>query len=146
MKESKANKKAMDYVMARATGAVTYKIADRFTAGIPDTVFVWQVPTSWLEFKMLETNESIHDQLKPVQLVELLKLERTSHRAWVVAFRKANAHRLVLPQTVIYRPSALLHGAVPLAQVSQVGNVLPRRGAFGGSSLGISHLKLRVGR
>lgn len=115
MKESDLNKKAMDYVSRTCPRCVIYKIADRFTSGIPDTVFNWNHTTSWLEFKLLDPNESIHDQLDKLQLVELVKLENTGCLAWVIAFRRANVKKLVPPMTVIYRPITLLHGQVPVA-------------------------------
>lgn len=114
MKESSLNKKCMDHVLRVCTGGVYYKHADRFTAGIPDCTFTWAGATSWLEFKHLDPSESIHDQLDKIQLVELLKLQAACHRAWVIAFRRAN--RSVGPVTVIYAPSALWHDQVPSAR------------------------------
>lgn len=114
MKESDLNRRAMEHVLSTCSRAVYYKIADKFTAGIPDSVLNWNHVVSWLEFKLLDPNESIHDQLKAQQLVELVKLENAGMNAWVVAFRRANVKKLVLPQTVFYRPTALLRGAVPV--------------------------------
>ena len=118
MKESKLNRDCVDFILKKcqeitAPPPVYYKIADAFTKGIPDSVLNWNERTSWLEFKLLGPNESIHDQLDKHQLVELIKLERTSHRAWVVAFRKANVAKRILPQTIIYRPRKLWHEQVP---------------------------------
>lgn len=111
MKESNLNRRAIDYCLARCRNAVYYKIADRFTAGIPDSVFTWEQATSWLEFKLLNPNESIHDQLDKKQLIELLKLQVASQRAWVIAYRRPR--RLSPAVTEIYMPSALWHEQVP---------------------------------
>jgi hypothetical protein len=118
MKESKLNRDCIDHILKRAKETqwappVYYKIADKFTAGIPDSVLAWNEYTSWLEFKLLDPNESIHDQLDKIQLVELVKLQRTTGRAWVIAYRRANPKKLILPQTIIYSPRALWGGAVP---------------------------------
>jgi hypothetical protein len=132
MKESDLNKKAMDHVAAGCPHHVTYKLADRFTSGIPDTVFTWNNYSSWLEFKLLDPNESIHKQLDPAQLVELVKLERASGRAWIVAFRRANVKKLQKPQTVFYSPHSLLRGQVPLSrEISLHVNVLRDLKVFG---------------
>jgi hypothetical protein len=125
VKESDLNRRAIDYILARCSKAVYYKIADKFTAGIPDSVLTWSYATSWLEFKLLDPNEVIHDQLDKKQLVELVKLQHACHRAWVVAFRRQNVKRLVKPMTEIYMPSALWPDQVPTAhELSQPDNVL----------------------
>lgn len=113
MKESELNKRTVDKLLRACPRAVYYKIADRFTAGIPDSIFTWNGFTSWFEFKLLDPNESIHKQLDQVQLVELLKLQSACHRAWVIAFRKHSIRADA--QTLIYAPSALWHDAVPIA-------------------------------
>lgn len=115
MKESKLNRNCIDHVLRACPRGVYYKIADKFTGGIPDSVFTWSGFTWWLEFKILDPNESIHDQLDKQQLIELIHLERECGRAWVIAFRRANTRKLVLPRTIIYRPSALWDKAVPRA-------------------------------
>lgn len=113
MKESKANKKCMDFVALHCPQAVIYKIADKFTAGIPDTVMTWMQRTWWFEFKMLDPNEGIHKQLDPIQLVECCKLERESGgRTLIVAYRRP-AVRGGNYTTILYRPSSLLRGADP---------------------------------
>lgn len=116
MKESDLNKRAVDFALRYCPRAVYYKHADSFTSGIPDSTFSWRENTSWLEFKHLDPNEGIHKQLKTLQLTELVKLEHACHRAWVIAFRRPNARALVKPQTIIYRPTALLHGREPRAE------------------------------
>lgn len=123
MKESNLNKRAMDYVQLACPGGVYYKHADRFTSGIPDSTFTWNGPTSWLEFKLLDPAESIHAQLDPQQLVELVKLQHACGRAWVIAFRRPR--RGDAGMTVLYEPTALLFKRVPVARErSSLENVL----------------------
>lgn len=116
MKESELNGKSRDRIIQTCPRVVIYKIADRFTSGIPDTVLTWEEFTSWLEFKLLDPNESIHDQLDGIQLVNLIRLEQTARRAWVIAFRRGNVKRGVSPKTIIYRPTALYGGKMPLTE------------------------------
>lgn len=110
MKESEKNKDAMDLCAVHCPGAVIYKLADRWTSGIPDSTIAWREYTSWLEFKMLHPLECIHEQLDPVQLVECRKLEAATGRCWIIAYRKANPKHRTGPRPAcleIYRPSAL---------------------------------------
>jgi hypothetical protein len=123
MKESDLNRRAADHLLATCKHAVYYKHADLFSSGYPDSTFTWSGYTSWLEFKLLGPNESVHAQLDEDQLVELVKLQKACGRAWVIAFRKPargwnHGARLLGegPKTVIYSPKALLHDQVPLAQ------------------------------
>lgn len=116
-RESKYNHNASQYLTRACPGAVIYKHNDRSTGGIPDTSITWCDADSWLEFKRLEHGESIHEELEELQLTELVKIEQQTHRAWVIAFRKGR-RRNEIAETIIYRPSALLHGRVPImAQV-----------------------------
>jgi hypothetical protein len=114
MQEKDANGKARDFIRKECVHAKVYKHNDRATKGMPDTSVTWADATSWLEFKMLHGEESIHNELDPIQLVELVRLEQQCHRAWVVAYRKGNKH--VGDSLTIYRPTALLRGEVPVAK------------------------------
>ena len=111
MKESDFNGRATAAIRAACRGLVAYKHADGFTSGIPDSSYHWHNLSTWIEYKLLKTNESIHDQLAPVQLVELMALERELGRAWVVAGRRGR--NTSTEYTEIYRPSKLFGGAVP---------------------------------
>ncbi len=78
---------------------------DQFQSGRPDTTVTYNGFTSWLEWKHLGPEQSIHSEhgLRKDQLDQLLKLERASlGRAWVIVFRKGRTF------TDIYRPSALI--------------------------------------
>ena len=121
MKESRLNGKARDAIRKDCPKAVVWKHADRFTAGIPDSSVTWNGADSWLEFKLLGPNESIHDQLKTVQLVELVRVERQTGRAWVVAYRKGSRNGLEAPSVTFWRPTALLDGKEPIAQTYASG-------------------------
>lgn len=109
--------KACELVEQGCARVHIYKHADQFTAGIPDRSFTWRGRTSWVEFKFLDMNHPLHEQkghnkgLSKVQLMELLALERNSHRAWVLVYRKPL--RGGSPITQIYRPSALLRQPGP---------------------------------
>lgn len=110
----KANARAR--VLRACEGLVWYNHQDKFTGGIPDSSLTWDHADSWLEFKLLDPNQSVHDRLKKTQHVELMRLERQTGRAWVVAWRKANVRKLVTPKTEIYAPSALFGGRVPIVR------------------------------
>jgi hypothetical protein len=102
VKESDLNSACSTHIQKMCVGAVIYKHADKFTAGIPDTSVTWRGTTSWLEFKLLRRPaDNVIKLLSKVQLHELVKLEHAGH-AWVIAFR-AKPH-----QTLIYRPGALV--------------------------------------
>lgn len=116
MKESDVNGKARDMIVRECLRAKVYKHCDRMTAGIPDTTVTWRGYTSWLEFKMLEARENVHDQLDTIQLVELVRLEQQCGRAWVIAYRKAHVTKLVTPRTLIYRPTKLLAKFLPIPE------------------------------
>lgn len=107
MIEADLNGKARDAIRSYCHRAYVYKTNDRMTSGIPDTIVTWRGYTSWLEFKHLDCGANIHTELDALQCVELNKLEEQCGRAWVVAYRKANPRKLLLPCTVFYRPSAL---------------------------------------
>jgi len=115
MKESDYNHKQVQRLLTACPHAVYYKHADKFTRGIPDSTLTWAGPTSWLEFKLLDPVESIHAQLDPVQLVELIKLEQQCQRAWVIAFRRPRRSPMRDERLVIYRPTFLFGERVPRA-------------------------------
>lgn len=130
MKESDLNRRAIDRVLSACHHAVYYKIADRFTRGIPDSILTWNNVTSWLEFKLLDPHESVHAQLDPDQLVELVKLQRACHRAWVIAYRRGT--KSFKEMTMFYEPRALLQGAQPIArELTTHENVLRDLRTFG---------------
>ena len=114
MQEKDANGKARDQIRKDCAGAWVKKLNDRQTKGLPDTVLAWAGAVSWLEFKMLHGDEDVHNELDPLQLVELVRLEKQTHRAWVVAYRKAT--RSQGEYLTIYRPMALLNSACPIAK------------------------------
>jgi len=111
MQEKDANAKARDAIRRDCPRVWIKKLNDRQTKGLPDTVLVWSGHTSWLEFKMLNGAESIHNELDGIQLVELVRLEQQCHRAWVVAYRKGT--RTMGDSLTIYRPTALLNNNEP---------------------------------
>jgi hypothetical protein len=116
VRETRRNYKVQEYLLQQFTHAVVYKNhGNAFAKGRPDSTFVWGGYTSWLEFKLLEPTESIHDQLDPLQLVELVKLERACARSWVVAFRKPKKGDV--GSIEIYQPHRLRGNAVPASPV-----------------------------
>jgi hypothetical protein len=90
--------------------AIVTKHNDASTVAIPDTSVAYNGYTSWLEFKRLKNNETVHDQLDPRQLIFAVGLETATHgRCWIIAFRKTKWS----DETLVYRPSKLRHGNVP---------------------------------
>lgn len=118
MKESDAEGTCVRLLLDLCPGAVIYKHADQFTAGIPDRSITWHGYDSWLEFKMWEAGGTFYSEFATdsgranPQLLELLKLERQTGRAWVIAYRKANPKKLIKPSLQLYRPRAMVdsHG------------------------------------
>lgn len=112
MQEKDANGKARDAIRKQCAGSWVKKLNDRMTKGLPDTVVAWSSNTSWLEFKMLTGDESIHNELDPIQLVELIRLEHNTHRAWVIAYRKST--RTLSECVDFYRPTLLFNNHQPI--------------------------------
>lgn len=105
MTEGSLKAKACDAVRSTCPRVKIYNHQDRFANGMPDTSMTWNDRTSWLEFKLLEAGEDLHQELSKDQLMELLDLERACKRAWVVAYRKPN--RRAPACLDIFRPSRL---------------------------------------
>jgi len=136
MKESDVEEASVKLLGEVCPGAVIYKHADRWTAGIPDRSVTWRRYDSWLEYKLWEPNGTFHDEFalktgRPnVQLLELLKLERQTGRAWVVAYRKGNPRTSQLECLELYRPGAwvdtfgfVLKTPLPLTKPTSLENV-----------------------
>lgn len=94
-------------------GCLLWKIRDTTTGGQPDLEVCWNEATTKLEFKLLKGHESIHDKWEDGrQLATLVRYEQTTKRAWVVAYRRGSK-RACPDETLLYRPTSLLHGRVP---------------------------------
>lgn len=112
MRENDVEQDCVEKVTQFCPGAVVYKHADRWTAGIPDRSVTWRGYDSWLEFKLWDARTTFHDEFATTegrpntQLLELMKLERQTGRSWVIAYREANVKKLIKPRLEIYRPSA----------------------------------------
>lgn len=114
MNEGTLTKTFMDLAVGTLTRPVkVIKHNDRSTGGIPDVTVIWNGPTSWLEFKYLEPKQTVHDELKPLQLETCVDLEKASQRCWVVAYTRGTPQ--IPGTTLIYRPTALRGGQLPLA-------------------------------
>jgi hypothetical protein len=132
MTEQSLKADARRRVLQACPGAVWYNHQDKFTAGIPDSSVTWNYADSWLEFKLLNRGQSVHDRLKATQLVELMKLERQTGRAWVLVWRKG------LAETTFYTPSALFAGRVPASHHD--GDILAALRTFGAFTVeGFNH-------
>lgn len=140
MQERDANAKARDQIRKDCPRAWVKKLNDRQTKGLPDTVVAWAGAVSWLEFKMLHGDESVHNELDGLQLVELIRLEQqNAGRAWVVAYR---ARTRTMPDALtIYRPTALLNNQCPIAkELSSHVNILRDLRTYGVARLeGFDH-------
>lgn len=97
-----------DTIRAEFPIARVYKHKDSATLGMPDTSVTLASFTSWLEYKRL-TSDNIHDELKDNQLAELIRLEISGHRAWVIAY---DVRRSSL-RTLVFRPTALRNKQQP---------------------------------
>jgi hypothetical protein len=146
VKETAADDKARDAIKRDCQGPIKiYKHNDRGTKGMPDMSVTWAWCTSWLEFKMLKGEENIHGELDPLQLVELVRLERAGGRAWVIAYRKGT--KTMGECLDIYLPTALLNNQQPIAKEASTYDTLLRDvrtfgvARFGGFNHGaVAHL------
>lgn len=128
MTEASLTAKAHEALKVGCPRVKIYKLNDRATSGLPDSVLAWDGYTTWLEFKHLDAREDLHATptgtrgLKKLQLMELIALEQQNGgRAWVVNYRKAGKDGQHA-RLEVYRPSAL----VQLAEGGVVVRVTPR--------------------
>ena len=111
MTESSLKASTRDAIEHRCVGAEVLHHQDRFSSGYPDTSVSWNGFTSWVEFKFLGLEESLHGPLREDQLLQLIRLEKQSAcRAWIVVFRKTRLEE----RTDIYRPTRLVSHGVKL--------------------------------
>jgi len=96
-----------EVLVKKLPGVLLYKIADRFTGGIPDLEVNFNLHTTKIEFKYLKPGETVDDKWEPTQLETCVKYEKTTGRCWIVAYQ--HMHRKQQGAiTLIYRPSYLL--------------------------------------
>lgn len=112
MTEHKLVDACQDVLGKKLPGAFLYKIADRFTAGVPDLEVNWNFSTSKIEFKYLKPGEDVDEKFEPAQLATCVKYEKVTGRCWIVAYQ--HMHRKQQGAiTLIYRPSYLLRPDQP---------------------------------
>lgn len=94
MSESILSSQLVRELVAGLPGAVVFKLADGYTAGVPDIVVTWHDVSIWLEVKY------VHPRLKlrGLQHTRLLQLERAGYARYVI-------FDAVTQQTQIVRPS-----------------------------------------
>lgn len=96
------------------TPRLVLKHADQYTSGIPDVSVHWNGHSSWLENKLLEPSQTVHDELAVIQLETCIDLEQScAGRCWVVCYVRGVPRRGAEPHTLIYRPTFLRRGRVP---------------------------------
>ncbi len=107
-----------DRLTANLPGAFWWKVNDNRTGGIPDAFIAFSQAVSMIEFKFMKKGENIHQKWEDErQLVTCVKLENALGRCWVVAYRDAwKLGGREWESTIIYRPSRLLHDAIPETQ------------------------------
>jgi len=120
MSETKLVTKCREQLTVELPNVLLWKICDRMTGGQPDLEINWNGATSKIEFKVLHRNETVHDKWEDErQPITCVRYEQQTGRCWVVAFQqpypKGERH---LAYTLIYRPTGLLDGKVPAADVS----------------------------
>lgn len=102
-----------------------WKIRDEVTVGQPDMEVSWNGSTTKLELKYVHPGERIHDKWHPPpsdgndsrQLMSCVKYEQATSRCWVVAFcehKPGKSRSTIWTETIVYRPTALLHGKDPV--------------------------------
>jgi hypothetical protein len=86
--ESYWTRKLMAYLKENRRAWLAYKLADHFTAGIPDVVIVGEGRTCWFELKCLGVGENMHDRIMkdPLQFHDMCKIEQNGNPCWYVIF------------------------------------------------------------
>lgn len=61
-----------------------YKLADHFTAGVPDVTIIGCGCTTWIELKVLKPTQSLRDRVMqdPLQYHDMHKIEQNGNPAW----------------------------------------------------------------
>jgi hypothetical protein len=91
---------------------VVLKHANAAASGLPDRSISWNGNTTWIEFKVLRKNETIHDVIKNArQLITCCQLERATRRCWFVVYTHDD-------HTLFYRPSKLTHEQLPVPELT----------------------------
>jgi hypothetical protein len=97
-----------DTLGKKLPGVFLYKIADRFTAGVPDLEVNWNFATTKIEFKYLKPGEVVDEKFEPGQLPTCIKYEKATGRCWIVAYQQQHRREPKNPITLIYRPTYLM--------------------------------------
>ena len=82
-------------------GAVTFKLAETLTSGIPDLSITVLGRTIWLEVKYLRRGKKLKDIVNQLQLVTCHQLTVAGASCWVVVYEAAPK------RLVIWQPRAL---------------------------------------
>lgn len=104
--ESYWTRKLMAYLKDNRRAWLCYKIADHFTAGIPDVIIVGEGRTCWLELKCLDVGENINERIMkdPLQFHDMCKIEDNGVPCWYIVFLPGNDM-----QYVAVTPSYIRH-------------------------------------
>lgn len=104
--ESYWTRQLMEYLRKNRNFWLFYKLADHFTAGIPDIVIVGEGHTTWFELKVLKPGENIIERVKkdPLQFHDMCKIEDNGNPCWYIIFLPGDELRYTAPT-----PSFLRH-------------------------------------
>jgi hypothetical protein len=87
--ESYWTRKLMDYLVEKhKRDWLFYKLADHFTAGIPDVTIMAHGNTFWFELKVLKPGENMSDRIRKdaLQFHDMCKIEEIGCPAWYLVF------------------------------------------------------------
>ena len=78
----------MAYLVKHRKDWLCYKIADNFTAGIPDVTIVGARKTCWFELKVLKPGQNMNERVQkdPLQFHDMCKIEDNGNPCWYLIF------------------------------------------------------------
>jgi hypothetical protein len=104
MTEASVTQDLLKHLKAALPGAVIFKIADRFTTGIPDICVNCKGRTIWLEVKLLKKGSYFMTCSPALQQLTMARLHgQVQGRAWYVIYDARGRQKAV----TVYAPAAL---------------------------------------
>ncbi len=114
--ESYWTRKLMAYLVENHRSWLCYKIADHFTAGIPDVVVMGEGRTVWFELKCLKPGENINERVKkdPLQFHDMCKIYDNGNPCWYLIFMPGDELRYVAPSPDMLRYAMSVNHALDM--------------------------------
>jgi hypothetical protein len=86
--ESYWTRQLMTYLANNRRAWLCYKLADHFTAGIPDVVINGEGQTCWFELKCLKPGDNMNDRITKdsLQFHDMCKIEDNGVNCWYLVF------------------------------------------------------------